>query len=191
VRVVQMTAGQGGSVAASVLAAWGADVIDASPRAGAGERSGLGGSRRRIFVDVAREEGYTVLLELITGADVFLTDLDDEVRGRLRIDLADLRSVNPELVYARCPTPPAYSPEDLEAVAIAGAVAAGLLRRERIGGLQLVEWPIVGRIRALDEAHGQVSEPAHGDGDRGDEILAEVGFDPDSIAELRARGVLG
>ncbi len=80
VRVVQMTAGQGGSVAASVLAAWSADVIDASPRAGLGERSGLGGSRRRIFVDVAREEGYTVLLELIGGADVFLTDLDDEVR---------------------------------------------------------------------------------------------------------------
>ena len=185
-RVVQMTAGQGGSVAASVLAAWGADVIDASPRAGVGERSGLGGSRRRIFVDVAREEGYTVLLELITGADVFLTDLDDELRRRLRIDLSDLRSVNPELVYARCPTVPAWSLEDLEAVAIAGAVAAGLLRRERIGGLQLVEWPIA----APGEAPGEASEPAHDD-DRGDEILAEVGFDPDSIAELRARGVLG
>ena len=148
VRVVQVTGGPVGSAAASVLAAWGADVIDASPRAGLSGQRQLRGLRRRIFVDMAREEGYTVLLELVTGADVFLTDLEDDVRRGLRIDLPDLGTVNPELVYARCPAAPASSAEDLEAVAIAGAVAAGLLRGERTGGLQLVEWPMVGHIWA-------------------------------------------
>ena len=43
-------------------------------------------------MDVTREEGYTVLLELITGADVFLADLEVEARRKLRIDLGDRRT---------------------------------------------------------------------------------------------------
>ena len=187
VRVVQVTGGPVGSAAASVLAAWGADVIDASPRAGLSGQRQLRGLRRRIFVDMAREEGYTVLLELVTGADVFLTDLEDDVRRHLRIDLPDVGTVNPELVYARCPAAPTSSAEDLEAVAIAGAVAAGLLRSERTGGLQLVEWPMVGHIWA----DSKELESVNRDRDQGDEILAEVGFDRDSIADLRARGAVG
>ena len=85
VRVVQMTAGSVGSVAASVLA----------PGCGLDDQLELGGPGRRFFVDVTREEGYTVLLELVTGADVFLTDLEDEARRELRIDLGDLRTRQP------------------------------------------------------------------------------------------------
>jgi hypothetical protein len=91
------------------------------------------------------------------------------------------------LVYARCPAAPTSSAEDLEAVAIAGAVAAALLRSERTGGLQLVEWPIVGQIWA----DSKELESVNRDRDQGDEILAEVGFDRDSIADLRARGAVG
>jgi formyl-CoA transferase len=51
-------------------------------------------------LDLAHAEGRALLLELAATADVFLTSYLPNVRARLGIDLADLRAVNPRIIYA-------------------------------------------------------------------------------------------
>jgi crotonobetainyl-CoA:carnitine CoA-transferase CaiB-like acyl-CoA transferase len=57
--------------------------------------------KRSIGLDIARAEGREVLLELATRTDVFLTNFLPGARRRLGIDVDDIRSVNPTVVYAR------------------------------------------------------------------------------------------
>jgi crotonobetainyl-CoA:carnitine CoA-transferase CaiB-like acyl-CoA transferase len=106
--------------AATVLADWGADVIKVEhPKRGDPIRglitSGLipGASGRNFFVeqlyrnkrsvglDLNVEAGRAALLRLAECADVFLTNFLPEARARLRIDVEDMRAVNPRLVYAK------------------------------------------------------------------------------------------
>jgi crotonobetainyl-CoA:carnitine CoA-transferase CaiB-like acyl-CoA transferase len=106
--------------AASVLGEWGADVIKVE-HAARGDQTrrlysfdvgpGVGGfapmwepfnrSKRAIGVDIAIPEGREVILELARRADVFITSFLPAARRKLRIEVGDLRAVNPGLVYAR------------------------------------------------------------------------------------------
>jgi crotonobetainyl-CoA:carnitine CoA-transferase CaiB-like acyl-CoA transferase len=105
----------------SVLVDWGADVLKVEhPDTGDPQRglvtSGLlpGGAgavnfmieqpnrgKRSIGVDLSTPDGHEVLMRLVEGADVFLTNYLPPVRRKLGIDVEDLRARNPDIVVAR------------------------------------------------------------------------------------------
>jgi len=115
--------------AGAVLADWGAEVIKIEhPATGDPQRglvtSGLvpkGGfnfmweqpnrGKKSVALDLASDGGREILYRIATGCDVFLTSFLPEARRRLRIDVDDLRAVNPRIVYARGSGQGARGPE--------------------------------------------------------------------------------
>ena len=106
--------------AGAVLADWGADVIKVEhPVSGDPQRglitSGLvpptGGvnfmveqpnrGKRSVGIDLNLPRGRDILYRLVERADVFLTNFLPAARRRLRIDVDDIRGVNPRIIYAR------------------------------------------------------------------------------------------
>jgi crotonobetainyl-CoA:carnitine CoA-transferase CaiB-like acyl-CoA transferase len=121
VRVVELAAWTFVPAAGAVLAEWGADVIKVEhPQGGDPQRSlissGLvpGGpgrcnylieqpnhNKRSMAIDVKHPDGRTLLLELCRRADVFLTNWLPRPRKRARLDVEDVRAVNPDIIYVR------------------------------------------------------------------------------------------
>jgi crotonobetainyl-CoA:carnitine CoA-transferase CaiB-like acyl-CoA transferase len=118
IRVLEVASWTYVPVAGAILAEWGADVIKVEhPETGDPQRglvtSGLvplGGvahmvelpnrNKRSIGLDIKTEEGHDLLLRLAATADVFLTNFLPAQRSKLRIDVADIRAVNPAIVFA-------------------------------------------------------------------------------------------
>ena len=104
--------------AGAVLADMGADVIKIEPHAGdpvrgltqAGIKPGTGGltfmyeiwnrGKRSVTLDLGAEGATEVLHRLLEDADVFLTSLLPAARRKLKIDVEDLCSRHPRLIYA-------------------------------------------------------------------------------------------
>jgi crotonobetainyl-CoA:carnitine CoA-transferase CaiB-like acyl-CoA transferase len=106
--------------AGAVLADWGADVIKVEhPERGDGQR-GLASSgiateirgvdflvqqpnrgKKSLALDFGKPEGLELLYRLAKQSDVFLTNFLPDARERLRIDVADIRKVNPKIIYVR------------------------------------------------------------------------------------------
>jgi crotonobetainyl-CoA:carnitine CoA-transferase CaiB-like acyl-CoA transferase len=121
VRVLEVAEHTFVPAASAVLSDWGADVIKIEPvERGDAMRgimsSGLsqldGGAwhpllqhsnrgKRSIGLDLSAPEGLEVLYRLAETADVFLTNKLPAVRAKLRIDVEDIRKVNPNIVYVR------------------------------------------------------------------------------------------
>jgi crotonobetainyl-CoA:carnitine CoA-transferase CaiB-like acyl-CoA transferase len=121
IRVVEVAAWTYVPIAGAVLAEWGADVLKIEhPESGDPQRGlvtmgllpkGAGGvnflmelpnrGKRSVALDLKTEKGYELLLELVKTADVFLTNFRPQARRNLRIDVEDLRAVNPKLIYVR------------------------------------------------------------------------------------------
>ncbi|MGW1215023.1 CaiB/BaiF CoA transferase family protein [Streptomyces sp. NPDC002499] len=106
--------------AGAVLADWGADVVKVEHAVTGDPQRGLrqtgtfkvegdpnpnvehaNRGKRSIGLDMARPEGKEVLYELTRRADVFLTSFLPSARRKFGIDVADIREVNPDIVYAR------------------------------------------------------------------------------------------
>ncbi|WP_433761359.1 CaiB/BaiF CoA transferase family protein [Nocardia sp. CA-135398] len=109
--------------AGAVLADWGADVIKIEHAERGDAQRGLvrvlgyeansagssffpimeGPNRGKRSVGLALEKpsARRVLEELIRTSDVFLTNFLPEARAKLRIDLEDVRAINPEIIYVR------------------------------------------------------------------------------------------
>ncbi|HWU04974.1 MAG TPA: CoA transferase [Streptomyces sp.] len=106
--------------AGAVLADWGADVIKVEHAVTGDPQRGLrqtgtfrvegdpnpnvahaNRGKRSLGLDMATPEGREVLYELAKDADVFLTSFLPASRARLGIDVDDIRTVNPQIVYAR------------------------------------------------------------------------------------------
>jgi len=106
--------------AGAVLADWGADVIKVEhPVTGDAQRGLLqvGGrdnrgninflmehanrGKRSIGLDLKSAEGREVLDALIRSSDVFLTNFLPGARAKMKIDVDDVRAINPDIVYAR------------------------------------------------------------------------------------------
>jgi crotonobetainyl-CoA:carnitine CoA-transferase CaiB-like acyl-CoA transferase len=104
----------------AVLADWGADVIKIVPPDRADPMMGnpvaalpstdvgvafmweiLNRGKRCMGLDVSLPSGRDVLLELVRGADVFVTNLLPDARRRFGVEPDDLFAVNDRLVYAR------------------------------------------------------------------------------------------
>jgi crotonobetainyl-CoA:carnitine CoA-transferase CaiB-like acyl-CoA transferase len=122
VRVVEVATWTFVPACGAVLADWGAEVIKVEhPVTGDPQRglmmSGMVGDgaqssvnfimetpnrgKRSIGVDISSDAGREVLLKLVAEADVFITSFLPAARAKLRIDVDDLRAVNPRLIYAR------------------------------------------------------------------------------------------
>ena len=57
--------------------------------------------KRSIGLDVASAEGRDLLLRLVETADVFVTNFLPSTLAKLRLDVDDVRAVNPKIIYAR------------------------------------------------------------------------------------------
>ncbi|MEY2569964.1 MAG: hypothetical protein QOE63_314 [Acidimicrobiaceae bacterium] len=119
VRVIEVAAWTFVPAAGGVLADWGADVIKIEHPVGGDPQRGLaaGGiiptsdvnfmieipnrGKRSVGLDLASEQGRELLYKLVASADVFLTNFLPDARRRLRIEVEDLRAVNPRLIYVR------------------------------------------------------------------------------------------
>ncbi len=115
VRVVELGVWIAGPAAGGVLADWGADVIKIEPPTGDPARTFqrmLGGdmpnnpvfeldnrSKRSIVIDLATDRGRELALELIDGADVFLSNIRAEALARIGLDAETLLARNPRLIY--------------------------------------------------------------------------------------------
>ena len=107
--------------AGAVLADWGAEVIKVEHAKHGDAQRGFaaymgavagGGNfapimehpnrgKRSLGLALETPEGREVLLELAKQSDVFLTNFLPDARRRLGIDLADIRAVNPNIIYVR------------------------------------------------------------------------------------------
>jgi crotonobetainyl-CoA:carnitine CoA-transferase CaiB-like acyl-CoA transferase len=56
--------------------------------------------KRSLALDLRHEAGVEVLYKLIADADVFLTNLLPPARRKMKIDIADIRARNPNIIYA-------------------------------------------------------------------------------------------
>ena len=120
VRVVEVGTWIMVPAAAVLMAEYGADVVKVEhPRGGDPARGLVTGGvspmqgpvnlmveqanrgKRSLALDIATESGREVLYELAAGADVFMTSFLPGARRNLRIDVEDIRSVNPSVVYAK------------------------------------------------------------------------------------------
>ena len=113
VRVVELGVWVAGPAAGGLLADWGADVVKIESPQGdpaRGFAKMLGGdvpfnppfemdnrSKRSIVIDFAQPGGLDLALELIAGADAFVTNIRLDALERLRLDPQSLADHNPRL----------------------------------------------------------------------------------------------
>ncbi len=115
VRVVELGVWVAGPAAGGILADWGADVIKIEPPAGDpgrlfGRMLGLdldvsppfemdNRSKRSIVLDLTTDDGRATALELISDADVFVTNIRPGALRRLGLDFESVAVAYPRLVY--------------------------------------------------------------------------------------------
>jgi crotonobetainyl-CoA:carnitine CoA-transferase CaiB-like acyl-CoA transferase len=123
VRIVEVAQFTFVPASGGVLAEWGADVIKVEHAVTGDAQRGIvatfgmglvdnsssfapimeGPNRGKRSVGIALEvpEGRALLDELIKTADVFVTNFTPSARSKLRIDVPDVRAVNPDIIYVR------------------------------------------------------------------------------------------
>jgi len=117
VKVIEMGVWVAGPAAGCILSDWGADVVKIEPtRVGDPGRlfaRMLGADlpfnppfemdnrgKRSVAIDLAREEGREIALDLVDSADVFVSNVRMAGLERLGLDYASLQRRNPRLVHA-------------------------------------------------------------------------------------------
>src|ERR1700749_4626708 len=115
INVVELGVWVAGPATGGILADWGADVIKIEPPTGDparmfGRMLGLdvavsppfemdNRSKRSVVIDLTTEDGRGTALELISGADVFITNVRPGALRRLGLDYESLAPDHPRLVY--------------------------------------------------------------------------------------------
>jgi crotonobetainyl-CoA:carnitine CoA-transferase CaiB-like acyl-CoA transferase len=115
IRVVELGVWVAGPATGGILADWGADVVKIEPPSGDparmfGRMLGLedGGSppfemdnrgKRSVMLDLGTEDGRNAALELVSGADVFITNMRPGALRRVGLDFETVAESNPRLVY--------------------------------------------------------------------------------------------
>jgi crotonobetainyl-CoA:carnitine CoA-transferase CaiB-like acyl-CoA transferase len=120
VRIIEVAQWWFVPAAGGILADWGAEVLKVEHPVGGDPQRGLmtsglipstGGvnfmveqpnrGKRSIGIDLGHPQGLELLHRLVATADVFLTNFLPAARRRLKIDVDDIRQVNPRIVYVR------------------------------------------------------------------------------------------
>jgi crotonobetainyl-CoA:carnitine CoA-transferase CaiB-like acyl-CoA transferase len=115
VKVVELGVWVAGPAAGGILADWGADVVKIEPPTGDparlfGRMLGLdidvsppfemdNRSKRSIVLDLTTDDGRKTALELLSGADVFVTNVRPGALRRLGFDFETVAAAHPRLVY--------------------------------------------------------------------------------------------
>jgi crotonobetainyl-CoA:carnitine CoA-transferase CaiB-like acyl-CoA transferase len=113
VRIIELTSVVLGPWACQILADMGADVIkieaprgDSNRTLGAYTHPGMAAlyltcnrNKRSLVLDLKVPGARDALLALIKGADVFMHNNRPQVMTKLRLDYADIRTVNPRIIY--------------------------------------------------------------------------------------------
>src|ERR1700684_1464693 len=115
INVVELGVGVAGPATGGILADWGAEVVKIEPPTGDparmfGRMLGLdvdvsqpfemdNRSKRSIVLDLTIDEGRRTALELISAADVLVTNIRPAALRRLGLDHESLASDHPRLVY--------------------------------------------------------------------------------------------
>ncbi|CAN5693466.1 CaiB/BaiF CoA-transferase family protein [soil metagenome] len=115
IKVIELGVWVAGPATGGILADWGADVIKVEPPAGDPARTfgrmlGLepganppfemdNRSKRSVVLDLSTPDGHATMLELISGADVFITNVRLAALRRLELDFDAVAAANPSLVY--------------------------------------------------------------------------------------------
>lgn len=138
VRVIELGVWIAAPAAGGILADWGADVVKIEPP-GIGDPSRTFGemlgsdlpfsppfemdnrSKRSIVIDLRTEEGRAIALELVDGADVFVTNVRMRALERLGLDPSRLLARDERLIYAAVT---GYGLEGLDADRAAYDIAA-------------------------------------------------------------------
>jgi crotonobetainyl-CoA:carnitine CoA-transferase CaiB-like acyl-CoA transferase len=110
-RIVDLSSFWAGPLAARLLAELGADVVKVEPPGGEGGFQLMpvlpniyvdgNRSKRGLVLDLKATEGRARLLDLVAASDVVVENAMAGAWERLGLDEAQLRAVNPSLVYAR------------------------------------------------------------------------------------------
>lgn len=123
VKVVELAQFTFTPASGAVLADWGADVIKVEHHETGDSQRGLvsilgldqgdvpqtffpimegpNRGKRSIGLDLQSEGGYEVLTRLIAEADVFVTNFREPTREALKIELDQVRAINPQIIYVR------------------------------------------------------------------------------------------
>jgi len=121
IRVVELAAWTFVPAAGAVLAEWGAEVLKIEHPDGGDPQRGLVSSglvpggpggvnffveqpnhgKKSVAINVQHPDGRAALLRLCATADVFLTNLLPGALARAHLEVEDLRSANPGIVYVR------------------------------------------------------------------------------------------
>ncbi len=113
VKVVEMTSVVLGPWACQMLADMGADVVkieqprgDSNRTLGAAQNPGMAAlyltcnrNKRSVVLDLRQSGAREALLEMVRTADVFVHNNRPQVMTKLRLDYADLKQVNPRIIY--------------------------------------------------------------------------------------------
>jgi crotonobetainyl-CoA:carnitine CoA-transferase CaiB-like acyl-CoA transferase len=115
IKVVELGVWVAGPAAGGIMADWGADVVKIEPPTGDparlfGRMLGVedgsnppfemdNRSKRSIVLDLTTDDGLQTARELLSGADVFITNVRPEALRRLKLDYAEVAKLNPGLVY--------------------------------------------------------------------------------------------
>ncbi|MCV7343612.1 CaiB/BaiF CoA transferase family protein [Mycolicibacterium rhodesiae] len=115
IKVVELGVWVAGPAAGGILADWGADVVKIEPPTGDpgrmfGRMLGLDDgtnppfemdnrSKRSIVLDLTTDGGLATARQLLTEADVFLTNVRPDALGRLDLDYPSVAALNPGLIY--------------------------------------------------------------------------------------------
>ncbi|WP_283631680.1 CaiB/BaiF CoA transferase family protein [Mycolicibacterium poriferae] len=118
-RVIELGVWVAGPAAGGILADWGADVIKIEPPAGDPARTfgrmlGIpprdrqhesppfemdNRGKRSVVLDLTTDDGRAHALDLLTDADVFITNIRAGALRRIGLDFESLTAANPRLVY--------------------------------------------------------------------------------------------
>jgi crotonobetainyl-CoA:carnitine CoA-transferase CaiB-like acyl-CoA transferase len=130
IRVIDWTIWQQGPVCSAMLGDLGADVIKIEERVGGDPGRGMAKmsgidmsdkpnfyfeannrNKRGITLDLKKPEGREIVYKLVETADVFVQNFRKGVADRLGLGYAELKRINPRLIYA---TATGYGPEGPE-----------------------------------------------------------------------------
>lgn len=116
IRVVELGVWVAGPAVTGIMADWGADVIKVEPPAGDPQRSVFGAlgvadqsgvppfeidnrGKRSTVLDLRDDAGIAAMMDLLSGADVFVTNVRPAGLARLGLDAETLTARFPRLVY--------------------------------------------------------------------------------------------